>query len=929
VSGDADALRELADSCGESPRARMIPVDYASHSAHVDELKEEILAVLHGIAPGEGRIPMISALTGEWLAGPELDPAYWYASLRETVEFDRAVRLLGEEGHGVFVEVSPHPVLVPAIGDSLEERAPVVVGTLRRDDGGAERLLTSFAEAHVRGLPVAWAAVLGGRGTTVDLPTYAFRRDRFWPSPTKPPIPPAAASTPAEAGFWDAVEHGDTETLADLLGVDPADPALGALTGWRHRERAESAVADWRYRIAWSPLPDPDPNPDAAPGTASTGTELTGTWLLLGSAPDVADALTAAGARVHTVDPTGTETTDRAALSAALPTGIDDLTGIVSALALDDDAEPLDDHPGVPRALAATLALVQALVDRHGDGDGTPPAPLWVLTRGAAVVTGGEPAGPPAHAQIWALGRTAALAHPGLWGGLVDLPQRPEDTDPALRRLATVLTGVDGEDQVALRPSGAYGRRLVRAEQTPTPANGTTWTPRGTVLVTGGTGAIGEHVARWLADRGTHRVVLTGRRGPATEGVPARAAELAARGTGVDVVACDVGERAEVAALLTRIDATGGPALSTVLHTAGVGQGGTVDQTTSAGLAEVCAPKAAGARWLDELTAERGLDDFVLFSSGAAVWGGSDQAGYAAANGYLEGLAAERRAAGRPATTLSWGLWDGGGMGGGSVSTRLNRYGVRAMAPELAVRALGQALDAGDDAITVADIDWPVFGPTFTLRRPSPLLADLPYAGIDPAPAESDTASGAGEGIGLADQLAGLPHPEQLRRLEEIVCDQAAAVLGHTAGALPKGRPFRHLGFDSVMAVDLRNRITDTTGRRLPATLVFDHPTPAELAEYLHGELGLRSATTDDTHAGTDPVLDGLDRLEAALAAVPGGSGARRDVTLRLRNVLSRWLGDTEQPRQDEQEQQTLAGRLDDADAGEVLDFINKELGLS
>ncbi|MGW2283111.1 acyltransferase domain-containing protein, partial [Streptomyces sp. NPDC001770] len=155
VSGDADALRELADSCGESPRARMIPVDYASHSAHVDELRREILTVLDGIQPTETRIPMVSALTGEWLAGPELDPAYWYASLRETVEFDRAVRLLGEAGHGVFVEVSPHPVLVPTIGDSLEERAPVVVvGTLRRDDGGAERLMASFAEAYVQGAAV-------------------------------------------------------------------------------------------------------------------------------------------------------------------------------------------------------------------------------------------------------------------------------------------------------------------------------------------------------------------------------------------------------------------------------------------------------------------------------------------------------------------------------------------------------------------------------------------------------------------------------------------------------------------------------------------------------------------------------------------------------------------------------------------------------
>jgi hypothetical protein len=213
-----------------------------------------------------------------------------------------------------------------------------------------------------------------------------------------------------------------------------------------------------------------------------------------------------------------------------------------------------------------------------------------------------------------------------------------------------------------------------------------------------------------------------------------------------------------------------------------------------------------------------------------------------------------------------------------------------------------------------------VFGSTFTLRRPSPLLAGLPEAATAPVAGPGATV----DGDGLAGELAGLAPAEQLRRLVELVCDQAAAVLGHTgAGALPKGRPFRKLGFDSVMAIDLRNRITAATGRRLPATLVFDHPTPAELAEHLLGELGLRSAPGAPA---TDAVLGELDRLEAALAAVPGGSDARRDVTARLRNVLSRWLGDAEQPPRDAAEQRLLA---DDADAGEVLDFINKELGLS
>ncbi|WP_338320946.1 acyltransferase domain-containing protein, partial [Streptomyces lonarensis] len=143
VSGDPDALDEFVAGVPSSVRSLRGPVRDASHSAQVAELGERIVAELGDVVPGEGRVPVVSAMTGEWLSGPEMDAGYWFESLRETVEFERAVRVLGEAGHGVFVEVSGHPVLTGAIGDTLDEQAPVTVGTLRRDDGGAERLLTS------------------------------------------------------------------------------------------------------------------------------------------------------------------------------------------------------------------------------------------------------------------------------------------------------------------------------------------------------------------------------------------------------------------------------------------------------------------------------------------------------------------------------------------------------------------------------------------------------------------------------------------------------------------------------------------------------------------------------------------------------------------------------------------------------------------
>ncbi|MEU6237088.1 SDR family NAD(P)-dependent oxidoreductase, partial [Kitasatospora sp. NPDC047058] len=193
VSGDPEGLEELkAEFEAEGVRARMVAVDYASHSAQVERLEQEIMSVLAQVTPRQGRIPMVSAMTGETLTGEELDAAYWYASLRATVHFDRAVRTLAGQGHRVFVEVSPHPVLLGAMTESLEEATQAagpgavpaaVCGTLRRDDGGATRLVTSLAEAFVSGAPVAWASVLPA-GEQVDLPTYAFQHQRFWPKGT-------------------------------------------------------------------------------------------------------------------------------------------------------------------------------------------------------------------------------------------------------------------------------------------------------------------------------------------------------------------------------------------------------------------------------------------------------------------------------------------------------------------------------------------------------------------------------------------------------------------------------------------------------------------------------------------------------------------------------------------------------------------------
>ncbi|WP_345600325.1 beta-ketoacyl reductase, partial [Thermocatellispora tengchongensis] len=273
------------------------------------------------------------------------------------------------------------------------------------------------------------------------------------------------------------------------------------------------------------------------------------------------------------------------------------------------------------------------------------------------------------------------LEHPDRWGGLIDVPEVLDGV--AAERLCAVLAG-SGEDQVAIRDTGVLARRLVRA---PRPKGGGAWAPRGSVLVTGGTGAIGGRLARWAATRRAKRVVLTSRSGPAATGIATLAAELAAAGTSVAVLAGDVAVRSEVAALIQWIGASG-PGVSSVFHAAGVGGGDALADLDVAGLGVSMAAKAGGAAHLDALAVD--LDAFVTFSSGAATWGSSHLGGYAAANAFLDALVEDRRARGLAGTSVAWGLWGGGGMAEGWSGAMLQRMGLREMDPDLAIGVLAQ-----------------------------------------------------------------------------------------------------------------------------------------------------------------------------------------------------------------------------------------------
>ncbi|MGV9856878.1 SDR family NAD(P)-dependent oxidoreductase, partial [Streptomyces sp. NPDC003442] len=915
VSGEEAAVARVADHWrGLGRKVKGLRVGHGFHSALMEPMLDSFRRVLEGLSFAPPRLTVVSNVTGRPAEAQEVcSPEYWVRHVRRAVLFGPGVEWLAEDGQVTrFVELGPDGVLTAMTHNCLASvrqtrtdnesdpgAEPEIIPSLRRDQPAVNAVLTCLARQFTTGTPIDWTPALGGSDSNapqahLDLPTYAFQRRRYWPE-TQPTVVegPTTAASAKESRFWSAVEEEDAEAVSALLGLagDEREPGfhevLPVLADWHRRENRRSTVNDWRYRVVWKPIGETGASGGADPAH-------TGTWLAVvpagsrGMTTWVHDALTVlarSGVSVVRIEVSASAGADRAALAEDIRAavarhdaeegtegGTASVAGVLSFLALDEAPGPV--HQAAPAGAAATLALVHALSDLDME------LPLWLMTRGAVAVGRSDVLPSPLQSMVWGLGRVIGLEHPQWWGGLIDLPDVLDDR--AARRWLAALASSAGEDQVAIRTSGAFVRRLVRARTGESSAAfGGARRPRGTVLITGGTGALGGHVARWLAEAGAAHLLLVSRRGPAAPGAAELVAELEAAGVSVTVAACDVADREAVRTLLATLP--GEHPLSAIVHTAGSGGDlRPVVETGSESFADVLDAKVTGARCLHELTREMELDAFVLFSSAAATWGSGGQGSYAAANAYLDALAEHRRALGLAGTSIAWGAWADAGMAVVDAAEEMvRRRGLRSMPPELAVVALQQTWDADEASVTVADVDWERFVPGFTAARTRPLLMDLPEA----ARALEETRSSAGENTSAwLTQLTEASVEERERLLLELVRAHVAAVLNYgDAGDIAASRALKDLGFDSLTAVELRNRLNAVTGLALPTTVVFDHPTPAALVAHLRVQLfgegegetsGRRPLATTpggqaEDDAGTDPVV-----IVGAACRYPGGSGS-------------------------------------------------------
>ncbi|QMU71143.1 type I polyketide synthase [Streptacidiphilus sp. P02-A3a] len=599
---------------------------------------------------------------------------------------------------------------------------------------------------------------------------------------------------------------------------------------------------DSLFRLAWTPLAGADPAPAAESRT----------WAVIGAEPQ---ALLPGAEQVQAFP-------DLAALAAALDAG----TPAPELLLVDATAATADGASPVPAVHAATHRWLELL--RGWSADTRLESTLLVVATRAAVAVTPDESPDLVAAPLWGLLRSAQSEHPGRIL-LVDT-----DADVASLVLLPGLVHRD-EPQLALRAGSVSVPRLVRAESASDTAE-LPWNPAGTVLVTGGTGVLGSLLARHLVSRhGVKHLLLTSRSGAQAPGAAELREELTALGVELTIAAGDAADRDFLSGLIAGIPAE--QPLTAVVHTAGVLDDGVLASLTPERFDTVLRPKADAAWNLHELTRDLDLAAFVLFSSVSGVLGAPGQSNYAAANTFLDALAQHRRAAGLPAQSLAWGQWaQASGMTahlGEADLGRAARFGIRALSSAEGVDLFDAALRLDRAVLVPAPLDLAALRRQASAETLPSLLRGL----VRPARrAAGTTAQGGGHPLAL--RLAGLDDASARdAALLELVRAEVAVVLSADTDAIGARRAFSDLGLDSLTAIELRNRLNTATGLRLPATLTFDYPTPADLVGYLRTVLLPAEA----------------DAAPTASAVVEGGSS---DEAVAIVGMACRYPGGVRSP---------------------------------
>ncbi|OLT60326.1 type I polyketide synthase [Moorena bouillonii] len=890
ISGDSVAVTGVVNDLeAKGIKTKKLEVSHAFHSPLMEPMLGEFEAIANQLTYNQPKIPIISNVTGTKADNTIASPQYWVNHVGKPVRFAQGMETLHQQGYETFIEVGPKPVLLGMGRQCLPGNVGVWLPSLRPGVDEWQQMLYSLGKLYVTGVKIDWSGFESDSSRQkVALPTYPFQRERYWIEITENKHKEHQKSENiSDTSIVKLLTQGKTEALTQQLETEakfsPEElkllPEILETLAKQHQEQLTAVtIKNWFYEIQWKPLAQNNPNANIEPSH----------WLILadttGVAEKLAQKLQQQGHKyslVYRGESYQRQATGTYQLNPQIPEAFEKLyqeiqqsseTAITKLIHLwsldapqskDLTLETLEEAQ--LWGCGSVVHLLQTLVKNSSIPE------LWLVTRGSQSVLSqteknltGLAASP-----LWGLGRVVSLEHPQLWGGLVDLDPQAAAGDE-VEMLWKLLVNEQEEDNLAVRGENTYVARLARQEPQEF-SESLSLSSDGSYLITGGLGALGLHTAQWLVSKGAKNIVLTGRR-PPSEKVSESIKKLEETGCQVKVMLGDVSVEEDIGKILKQIQISM-PTLKGIIHTAGVLDDGTIQQMNWERFAKVMSPKVKGSWHLHKLTENQPLDFFVCFSSIASMLGTLGQGNYAAANAFMDALASYRCSRGLSGLAINWGAWASGGMAARLAVEHQNRMhssGITEMATKEGMYALDLLLtnESATAQVGVASIEWQVLSESWSGIKKNSLLREL-------LEKEEWAAKDTRHQKVKAEFLAKLEEASLEKRQEfltEHIRVQVSQVLGLSSSKLPEVNVgFASMGMDSLMTIELKNRLQNQLGTTLPETIAIEYPTIAKLSSYIEELMGWKITEIDSSSEEAETnKLEMMDRSRSEAIAIIG-----------------------------------------------------------
>ncbi|HEY9795455.1 MAG TPA: type I polyketide synthase [Candidatus Sericytochromatia bacterium] len=878
ISGNSEAVRCVAESLRqEGIETKKVNVSHAFHSPLMKPMLPTFERIALEVSYSSPQIGLISNVTGGIIKDEIATPNYWLSHVRKPVRFATSMETLHQEQFQVFVEIGPKPTLLGMGRRCLPEGVGIWLPSMRQGHSDWQQLLQSLGELYVRGGSIDWSSFDRdySRGH-LQLPTYPFQRQRYWVELMENGHQKVAflSQENAQTPIVNLLLNGNTQQLAQHLETrgklsDDELKLLPKLLELLFKENQQQLIAasikNWFYEVKWHPKPR-----QLTTTTEKNKLYKSGSWLIFADLGGVGQTLAKllyerghnpilvyAGNTYQTqetqawsINPSRPADFDRL-FQEALTTSDHPLQGVVylwslqAGLANELSLSSLEQAQVL--GVGSVLHLLQALVKHNHSASPR----LWLVTRGAVPVGSSLPG--LAQASLWGMGKVVALEHSKFWGGMLDLAS--EVTEDEATKLLAEIENSQGEDYLAFRDGNRYVARVVQ-KQLPA-SQKLTLRSDATYLITGGLGALGLKVAQWMVEQGARQLVLIGRSGASSQ-TQETISQLKHVGAKIQVAQADVCNEEDLIRIFEGIEVSM-PPLRGIVHAAGVLDDGILLQQNWERFTRVMAPKVQGTWNLHLLTKKQHLDFFLVFSSTASLLGSPGQGNYAAANAFMDTLAHYRRSLGLPGLSINWGPWGDSGMAANLSARnhdRLTAQGVSTIAPEQGMQVLEQLVGQNLAQVGVLPFEWSVFTQHLNSNRPLSLFSELICEATPQE--EEETKQPSAQKNELLQRLKDLPTDKRKELMVDYLLERMTQVLALPISHRPDpNQSLIEQGLDSLMGIELNNRLMTDLGVNLPVMTFIDRSSIAHLAGLVLEQLALASIILSD-----DPFSDLSDDVE-------------------------------------------------------------------